>query len=123
MNGEKPNNIIPGVCYDEGIGDNIRVSVVATGVEKIVENIIEKQDESWEITNRKANNVIKNDFSNVNNNYAITNGNQIPHCFLNHIKNNNNLTKFNIKNKVMIQMIARRNKGKSIKIIYYKPLS
>lgn len=65
----------------------------------------------------------KNDFSNVNNNYAITNGNQIPHCFLNHIMNNNNLIKFNIKNKVMIQMIARRNKGKSIKIIYYKPLS
>ena len=65
----------------------------------------------------------RNDFSSVNNNYAIINRNQIPHCFLNHIMtNNNNLTKINIKNKVMVQMIARRNKGKSIKIIYYKPL-
>lgn len=65
----------------------------------------------------------KNDFSNVNNNYAIIKGNKIPHCFLNHIMiNNNNFKQFNIQNRLMIQMIARRNKGKSIKIIYYKPL-
>ena len=62
----------------------------------------------------------KNDFSYVNNNYVIIKGNQIPHCFLNHIMISNK--KFIVKNRLMIQMIARRNKGKSIKIIYYKPL-
>ena len=59
------------------------------------------------------------DFSNVNNNYAIIKGN-FPHCILNHIMFNE---KTNVKKRFIVQMIAGRNKGKSIKIIYYKPLN
>ena len=58
------------------------------------------------------------DFSNVNNNYAIINGNY-PHCILAHTMFNK---KINVKKRFIVQMVARRNKGKSIKIIYYKPL-
>ncbi len=31
--------------------------------------------------------------------------------------------KKNVKKRFIVQMIARRNKGKSIKVIYYKPLN
>ena len=58
------------------------------------------------------------DFSHVNNNYAIIIRN-FPHCILNHILFNKII---NVKKRFIVQMVAQRNKGKSIKIMYYKPL-
>ena len=59
---------------------------------------------------------------NVNELSYINNKNSnIPNCFFNHLMINNNSNIINFKNNIIISMVAKRFKGKSIKIIYYKP--
>ncbi len=74
----------------------------------------------------KINEMYLNKFCIINNkdlSYINNKNSNIPNCFFNHliINNSNNSNIINFKKNIIISMVAKRFKGKSIKIIYYKP--